>query len=582
MMSNLPEDRYTVVRSVGTGSFGEIYEATDRTTGERVAMKHIRRGTERSAGLDEISAVLSVNHPSIVRCLDFHYLGNGDTCLIYDFMAGGTLRERMVEDEPVDRTVWGNVAKVLLEALDHLHSRQILHCDLKPENVLCMPAGNAGTRYMLSDLGATRYFQTHGSLGQANIAAGSPAYMAPESFYQRFFPASDLYSLGVMLFELATGRRPFGGDIRAIARKHINNPPALEKIPDPLQRDFVRWLLNKDPADRPKSASDALRWLVSAENPDSAPATVTTAPTLSESNEPQPLDAYREGGSFEIETRSEQHISFSVRGRPVIAAVHDNHLELFDGRNGRPLNQFLPGIPNSLQLLPDGSLFSAQPGRFVVWEKDFYVPRTIFELSGSVRTAGMNREQSHVLWVEGGRAYIRSLATHESKITVVDCPAAGLRPRLLVPPKPGDADFILITGTTRPAVIWLDLSGNIVGRARLPGPVIDSSHAMFPAVLCARHDSSGSRGPALVTFPGPGELETHQHKSMPRCNCFCQNGVIHGADDGQVSFISHDTTQSLGQLDDPEASVLFDPRFRFCHIVRPSGKRLHFQYLHLP
>lgn len=580
MPSTLLENRYAVVRPVGTGTHGQVFEALDRVSGERVAMKHIRRATGGSTGLSEFSAVLTVDHPCIVRCLDFHYLSNGDTCLVYEFVAGGTLREQMTEGDPVGFEVWERVARDTLSALAHLHIQQILHCDLKPENILCFPLPEAQTRYMLSDLGVARYLHQRASLGRSTTPNGAPAYMAPENFYHQVSPASDLYSLGIILFELATGRRPFEGDIRSIARAHIQTPPNLDLISDPAQRDFIRWLINKDPCARPRSALDALRSLNGLE-----PASETLNPRVSlPILQPlQPLTAYELDQEFEQNTHSHQLIPLTLQGRPTLAAIHDGHIELFDGTNGRALNRFLPCLSGTLHLYPDGTLLATQPGRLVVWEGDFRLPRAVFELDGKPRSALLSRTHSHVIWVEDDRAFIRAIDTQNGGVHKIVCPASGLRPRLLLPPEDSQADFIVVPGTPRPEALWIDLNGNVLARRVLPGPVIDSSHTAFPAIICATPGELPSTNLTLVVFGQPGDIALITFAAMPCYYAFCEDGVVLTNADGVISFISAGGhTSSLGRIEDTACTILFAPRREFYFTVNETGQCRRFKLHRLP
>ncbi len=576
---SLPEDRYAVVRPIGTGAHGQVFEAVDRQSGERVALKHIRRTQGNPGGLGEFAAVLAVDHPAIVRCLDFHYLPNGDCCLVYDYVPGGTLRDLMPENGPVAPGLWECVALDILAALEHLHRKQILHCDLKPENILCLPLAEGGHRFLLSDLGVARYLHQRPALDYAATPAGAPAYMAPESFYHQFSPASDIYGLGVILFELAAGIRPFEGEIRAIARAHLQTPPPLELISEESQRDFVRWLLSKDPTVRPRAAADALRRLAGlAPEPDQLinPMPPGNLPTL------QPLDAYEFDQEFTLNSLSRQLLPLTLHGRPTLAALYDSHIELFDAVTGGVLNRFLPCLPGVLQLHPDGTLLSAQPKRLVTWEGDYRLPHSLFDLDGHPRAALLDATRRYVLWVEHDQAFIRRLDQHGTDLKIIECPSSGLSPRLLVAPA-GPASFVLIPGTPRPEALWLDVEGNILDRALLPGPVVDTSHTFFPVVFCATAGDLSATGLTLVIFGPPGEITLLPCDRMPRFHCFCEDGVVLGDPDGGVVFIGPQGRRRLiGRLDDPASTLIFASRREFFLSVNESGHRRRFQLYRLP
>jgi serine/threonine protein kinase len=579
MTPSLSSDRYEIVRPIGAGTHGQVFEAVDRHTGEHVALKHIRRtATGPTTGLNEFAAILAVQHPGIVRCLDFHYLGTGDTCLVYEYVAGGTLRGLMTEDKPVTAELWDTCARDLLAALEHLHQSQLLHCDLKPENILCEALPDGRWRFKLSDLGVARFLSHRATLEYAATPAGAPGYMAPESFYQQFSAASDLYSLGVILFELATGRRPFEGDIRAIARSHLQTQPPLELVKVPAQSELIRWLLHKNPAARPPSSAAVLQRLAGLA-PDPTD-TVTAAKRVPALPAFHPLEAYEFDQEFFLNSLSRQHLPLTLHGKPALAAVYDSHLELFDAVNGRPLNRFIPQTAGILQLRADSSLLSAEPRRLVLWEGDYRMPRNLLDIDGHARAAALDTSGQLLVWIEQDRAFVRLLADH-SPLHHVDCPTSGLRPRLLASVIP--LQVILIPGTTRPDAIWIDADGRVAASRPLPGPVIDSSHTLFPSVFCATPSDLGSTGLTLVIFGAPGELTLIPFDEMPRFHSFCEDGLVIGTADGCVTFVSQEgRRRPLGRIDDAGCTLLFSPRREFYFTLNETGHRRRFQLYRLP
>ncbi len=579
MTPGISSDRYEIVRPIGAGTHGQVFQAVDRHTGEHVALKHIRRTVTGSAtGLNEFAAILAVRHPGIVRCLDFHYLGTGDTCLVYEYVAGGTLRGLMTEDQPVAPELWQACARDLLAALDHLHQNQLLHCDLKPENILCEALPDGRWRFRVSDLGVARFLGRRATVEYAATPAGAPGYMAPESFYQQFSAASDLYSLGVILFELATGRRPFDGDIRAIARSHLQTQPPLELVKVPAQAELIRWLLHKTPAARPPSAAAALQRLAGlAPDPadtGKAQKRVTALPAF------HPLEAYEFDQEFSLNSLSRHHLPLALHGRPALAAVYDSHLELFDAVSGRPLNRFLPQAAGILQIRPDGSLFSAEPRRLVLWENDFRMPGGLIDIDGHPRAATLDTSGRLLAWVEQDRAFVRLLAAH-SPSHPVDCPTSGLRPHLLA--SAVSLQVVLIPGTARPDAVWLDAEGRVLAKRPLPGPVVDSSHTLFPSVFCATPSDLGSTGLTLVIFGSPGEITLIPFDEMPRFHCFCEDGVVLGTADGCVTCVSQEgRRRPLGRIDDDGCTLLFSPRREFYFTLNETGHRRRFQLYRLP
>lgn len=348
---------------------------------------------------------------------------------------------------------------------------------------------------------------------------------------------------------------------------------------DTGQRDFVRWLLHKDPSSRPHSAANALRRLDGL-SPETEPAAaVLPAPALPPI---QPLDAYEFDQEFILHSLSHQHLPLTLHGHPTLAAIYDSHIELFDAATGRVLNRFLPGLPGVLQFHPDGALLTAQPRRLVTWEGDYRMPRDLVALDGHPRAAILDASRRHVLWVENDHAFIRPVEENAGSQRTLDCPSSGLRPRLLVPPA-GPASFILIPGTPRPEALWLDTAGEALGRRLLPGPVVDTSHTHFPALFCATPGDLSATGLTLVIFGGPGEVTLLPFDVMPRFHCFCEDGVVLGDQEGVVTFITQGgRRRQLGRLDDPASTLLFAPRREFYLSVNETGHRRRYQIYRLP
>lgn len=254
----LGSGRYTVESLLHESPQAALYRARDRESGAAVALKCFEPGARR-AYLREASAALGLKHPHIVRCLDTFHLPLGGACVVYEFMAGGTLAERLETLGPLAPAEVRRCLGELAEGLAFLHRTGRIHCDIKPENVFVCPSGdNHLPRYVLGDLGATCFIR---EAKEGRHTAGSPAYIAPERVYDRFLFNSDLYSLGVVGFEIATGERPYSGAAEAVIRAHLSEPPPLHRVADPDLRLLLEHLLEKDPAQRIQHAETLLAML---------------------------------------------------------------------------------------------------------------------------------------------------------------------------------------------------------------------------------------------------------------------------------------------------------------------------------
>jgi serine/threonine protein kinase len=259
---------YVIRRAVGAGGMGEVYEAEDTRLRRRVALKVVRRDVAadpvRRARLErEATAAATLNHPHVVtvHSLEEH---DGVLLLTMELIEGSPLAEVLPPDGfPLDRVL--SVGAQLAEALAVAHAAGIVHRDLKPANVMVTPSGSIKvldfglSRVAVEEAAGTR---TTIELTSDGALMGTAPYMAPEQIVGRIADArSDIFALGIVLFEMATGRRPFTGPtematLTAIAR---DTPPLASSInnavPEELARIIDRCLV-KDPARRAQSALD--------------------------------------------------------------------------------------------------------------------------------------------------------------------------------------------------------------------------------------------------------------------------------------------------------------------------------------
>ncbi len=254
------QDRYEIRDRLGVGGMGTVYRAWQRSTGREVALKliHHRHRHEQAwirRFLREAHLASQFHHPHTVTVLDFGQAAEGDLFLVMELLRGRTLAEVMAADGAlgVERSV--RVGVQICDALSAAHDRAIVHRDLKPQNVMVLdePAGRDFVK--LLDFGLARSFA--GDVGQTEThVAGSPWYMAPEVLAgEPPGPASDIYSLGVVLAEAHLGRPLFVGDDPAALlhdKAHfIELPSGIEA---PLAQ-VLRALLEPNPERRPRSAS---------------------------------------------------------------------------------------------------------------------------------------------------------------------------------------------------------------------------------------------------------------------------------------------------------------------------------------
>ena len=252
-------ERYRLDSELGHGGMGTVYRATDLELQREVAVKvlsatsHTAEARERL--IREARAAAALNHPHIVT---IHDVGEqkGLPFLVMEFVPG----PRLSQARPTDLARVVEIAIQICAALEHAHANQIVHRDLKPDNVL-LSGPSFGNNVKLADLGLA--LPAYGArISRAGVIVGTAAYMAPEqALGQPIDGRADLYALGVLLYELTTGRVPFtGDDPLTIVSQHVHAPVVPPRvirsdIPRPLEAIIVR-LLAKDPAQRFASAAE--------------------------------------------------------------------------------------------------------------------------------------------------------------------------------------------------------------------------------------------------------------------------------------------------------------------------------------
>ncbi len=266
-MSNLigqSVGRYQILEQLGEGGMATVYKAHDTRLDRFVAIKVIRTDQFAPAMLAEMmrrfereaKALAQLSHPNIVHVHDYGEY-EGAPYLVMEYLPSGNLEKRPNVPMP-----WQEALRILVpiaEALAYAHEHNIIHRDIKPANILLTEKG----RPMLSDFGIAKILENKeaGTLTSAGSSIGTPEYMAPEQWVGEAGPQSDIYSLGVVLYELVTGRKPFVADTPiSIMLKQANEPlPRPSEYVTDLPVEFENVLLKameKQPGDRYKSMSE--------------------------------------------------------------------------------------------------------------------------------------------------------------------------------------------------------------------------------------------------------------------------------------------------------------------------------------
>jgi eukaryotic-like serine/threonine-protein kinase len=256
-------DRYELEELLGRGGMSNVFRARDRLLERRVALKilHERYAADQEfleRFRREARAVARLSHPNIVTVIDRGEGADGRQFIVFEYLPGRTLKDLVVETGPLPVARALELAIEIASGLAFAHQHGLVHRDVKPQNVLLNGDGQA----KVTDFGIARSLDVEHTMTQAGTVLGTSIYIAPEQARGQAVDAqSDVYSLGVVLFELLTGDVPFRGEsFVAVALQHVHEPApsVLERRPDaPLRvAAAVERALGKDPAQRFASMDD--------------------------------------------------------------------------------------------------------------------------------------------------------------------------------------------------------------------------------------------------------------------------------------------------------------------------------------
>jgi serine/threonine protein kinase len=279
--------RYQVKGVLGKGAMGLVYDGLDPTLDRRVAIKTIRTTTLDEATAKhyamrferEVRAVARLNHPNIVQVYDFGT--EGDLAyIVMQYIEGKELKDHFDAQERLDLRMILRLMTELLNALEFAHEAGVIHRDIKPANVML----DAGGHVKLTDFGVARITDADGEQAEATRAGamiGTPSYMSPEQIQgQAIDRRTDIFSAGVLFYQLLTGQKPFEGTQWVLAKKIVQDDPvrpsALAPVPPEIDRVVAR-ALAKAPEHRYQGArafADALQRIAQGKPPEDPDETV--------------------------------------------------------------------------------------------------------------------------------------------------------------------------------------------------------------------------------------------------------------------------------------------------------------------
>jgi len=255
--------QYEIVERLGGGGMAVVYRAVQQPLGREVALKALSSELFQDEGFvkrfeTEAKTLAKLDHPNILPIYDFEVI-DGNAFLTMPLIRGGTLRD-LLNRGPMEPLIAWRYLREIGDGLQHAHDAGIVHRDLKPTNVLIHSDGRA----MLADFGLARGAGQPTHLTTIGLAIGTPGYMAPEQVMGHDVDKrADIYAMGVLTFEMLTGRLPFAGTNRMeVAYATVNAPiPSAVKfnanLPDELDQ-LMQKVLAKDPALRPQTVRELL------------------------------------------------------------------------------------------------------------------------------------------------------------------------------------------------------------------------------------------------------------------------------------------------------------------------------------
>ena len=275
LVGSIINGNFRVEDELGQGAMGRVYLAEQLSLSKKIAIKVLHRHLMADKKLAqrfhrEARAASSLNHPHSIAIIDFGQADNGALYIAMEYLDGRDLGEVLATEFPLEP---GRIVKILgqvCQALDEAHHNRIVHRDLKPENIMVMERRGDKDYVKVCDFGIAKIQDpqktgAESAITMAGIICGTPQYMSPEQAEgKKLDGRSDLYSLGVILYEMLTGQIPFTGDTPlSIVTKHLTDDPTPPRTlrPDldihPAMEEFVLKVLSKKPEKRP---ADALKF----------------------------------------------------------------------------------------------------------------------------------------------------------------------------------------------------------------------------------------------------------------------------------------------------------------------------------
>lgn len=594
----LKRSHYRLLGLVGHGQFGRVYCAVHRRTGELVALKDLNRDRfSTHKFLRELRFLLSLEHPNIATCQALEHSETGRQ-LVLDYCEGGTLRYLIEYAVPLSVAEALRFTCDILQALDHAHGQGIVHCDIKPENVLLVITPG-GWKAKISDFGVARLSRESSDSEMGHT--GSPAYMAPERFYNQHPASSDLYAVGIVLYELLTGTRPFSGTPLELMGAHLNQRPQMpDSLPAPIS-EIISKALQKLQAKRYKTAAEMLTAIKSVEQ--QLPETMLTqplwntqdlpvsAPALPFVTLPHPVDRLQ---VIALATKQkaaelEQPIDLEASVGTLLITCHQKQIWFYHQTNqsqdvvGQTQGFELPWPVRELKttaygvcLFTDYSihLLSMQHGLVTIARFDHRVKATLSPSSRWFAACDLESQQPETQLILRRLVIRPNQPIKNSTLTRISVASEGGR---VVALTALDSHHLLLAmqAGDKTTFKFFTRRGTSIGSLRLSTPL----HFLVPTSLAYRFLALEENSPTAVLIIDfkPFRVARYRLDIQPRWLISTEAGYVAISLDGRLRLFS-DEGQVIGQVDrlpKPSDVTLLSPTQLLWAVSEPAYSRIY-------
>lgn len=448
-------DRYDIVDVLRDSHIVQVLTADDSNTGERVLLK-LYQQQHQGAYRREAAVALALSHSNIIHCLETFYLSTGEACLVYEYLPLGTL-DHFMSNRLISREELLCLLADVFSGLVFLHESGFVHCDLKPDNILIrFDSTSNRIQAVIADLGAATPIKEARS---GKHKTGSPAYTAPERLYEGFSLNSDLYSVGVIAFQLYTGQLPFMGSVQDIYRAHLTQAPALSEIHDVKIRHLIAMLLEKKPQHRIASASQALDIIQSMlliHTPSQCEARSDETAVIATDH---PI-AIKKVYSSHLEHEADQLIVFGCA--PYIGVARGHAMQILDitGHLQGPIQlsngTFWPQTDGSI-IFPTGNSLQRYYPNSLTYNLDI--------IAKDIKA--LRIQEQYIAFMDGRQLFIYHCDGQLS--ATVSMRHYALEPVLCEHPQGG---FLASTGMANHELHWMGIDGSCLNTWNLGGPIL--------------------------------------------------------------------------------------------------------------